>query len=47
MEAYLLHQLDEDDHHVLSPTCMTCALLRRQLSKMDELIAAVKKEPAL
>lgn len=46
VEAFLLHQLHEDDYHVLSPTWMQCCLLRRMLSKLDEVSAAVRGEPA-
>ena len=47
VEAYLLRQLPEDAYHVLSPTWMTNALLRRVLEKLDEAITVLRGEPTL
>ena len=42
----MLHELADEDWHVVSPTWLTCCLLRRVLSKLEEVRAAVRKEPA-
>lgn len=44
VEAFILHQLADDDYHVISPTWLTCCLLRRVLAKLEEVRGAVRGE---